>query len=438
MLGYYIRLAAKNLRQQIGLTILLMGAIGIGIGASMTMITVLHVMSGDPLPSRSARLFVPWMDPRPVPNGQPVFGDAEDALTYPDAMALLSAARGTHQAAIAGGRPLVRSSPAEQTVKAAFEQARYVTADFFPMFGVPMLSGRPLDASDIERRAHVAVIDATLSQRLFGTADGTGHRLRVGDADYDIVGITNGWRPQPLFYGSMLDHGFFGDPDTVFLPLTTAMDMALEISSTSCFGAHALPGDRHKSPNCTWLTLWVELPDAKAVTAYKAFLEGYQRDQHTHGRFPKNEPTRLYGMTAWLDHAHLAPNDLALQLWLAICFLAVCLVNIVALLMVKFMRRSGEISVRRALGARERDIFAQFAIEALVIGVGGAVAGLLVTEFGLWSVRQRPDEYANLAHLDTTMLVATVGLAIVSALLAALLPAWRACKVPPALQLKSL
>lgn len=436
MLGYYVRLAAKNLRKQIGLTLLLVGAIGLGIGASMTMITVLHVMSGDPLPGRSSRLFVPWMDPQPLPTGKPTFGHAEDAMTYADAMALVAAARGTHQAAMAGGRPLVRSSPDERTVKAGFDQARYVTADFFPMFGVPMLSGRALDANDIDRHARVAVIDATLSNRLYGTPDGVGHHLRVGETDFEVVGVTDGWHPQPIFYANLAARRFFGGADTLFLPLSTAIDQDLDVSSTSCFGPSAT--DRHKSPTCSWLTVWVELADAAAVKSYTDFLAGYQRDQQAHGRFPKNLPTRLYSMGAWLDRAHLAPNDLSLQLWLAVCFLAVCLVNIVALLMVKFMRRSGEISVRRALGARERDIFLQCAIEALVIGLGGAALGLLVTEFGLWSVRQRPDDYASLAHLDGSMLAATVGLAIGSALLAALLPAWRACKVAPALQLKSL
>lgn len=439
MLGYYVRLAAKNLRQHIGLSLLLVGAIGLGIGASMTMITVLHVMSGDPLPSRSAQLFVPVLDPTPPPTGRPVHGHPEDAFTWPDARALLSAGRAARQAAMAGGTVLVRNSASERPVKADFEPARYVTPDFFPLFAVPMRSGRALEAADVERHARVAVIDAVLSQRLFDTADGVGHRLRVDDTDFDIVGIVDGWNPKPKFYEGIASHGLFGEADKIFVPLSTAMDLDMDVSFTSCFGEQSPEHlARKDSPDCSWLQLWVELPDAAAVHAYEAFLAGYQHDQRAHGRFPRNIPPRLVSMPAWLDHAHLAPNDLALQLWLAVCFLGVCLLNIVALLTAKFLRRSGEISVRRALGARERDIFAQYIVEALLIGVGGAVLGVFVTEFGLWSVRQRPDDYANLAHLDTTMLVATLALAIGSALLAALLPAWRACKVAPALQLKSL
>jgi putative ABC transport system permease protein len=63
---------------------------------------------------------------------------------------------------------------------------------------------------------------------------------------------------------------------------------------------------------------------------------------------------------------------------------------------------------------------------------------LAVAQLGLWSVRQRPDDYAQLAQMDVPMLLGTVALAIIASVLASLLPAWRACRVVPALQLKTL
>jgi putative ABC transport system permease protein len=56
---------------------------------------------------------------------------------------------------------------------------------------------------------------------------------------------------------------------------------------------------------------------------------------------------------------------------------------------------------------------------------------------GLWLVRQQPADYAKLAHLDPLMLVVTFAVAIGATLLAGLLPAWRACRISPALQLKA-
>ena len=72
-----------------------------------------------------------------------------------------------------------------------------------------------------------------------------------------------------------------------------------------------------------------------------------------------------------------------------------------------------------------------------MIGAAGGLLGLGLAWLGLWAVRQQPTPYADLAHLDLTMLGGTLVLAVVSSLLAGLLPAWRGCQVTPAIQLKS-
>ncbi|MGO4776670.1 ABC transporter permease, partial [Lysobacter sp. 2RAB21] len=125
------------------------------------------------------------------------------------------------------------------------------------------------------------------------------------------------------------------------------------------------------------------------------------------------------------------------QVWLAFGFLLVCLLNTVGLLLAKFLRRSGEIGVRRALGATRRAIFAQCLVEAGTIGLAGGLLGLLLAQLGLWAVRQQPVAYAALALLDMSMLFPSFLLAIAASVLAGLLPAWRACQVTPAIQLKS-
>ncbi len=133
----------------------------------------------------------------------------------------------------------------------------------------------------------------------------------------------------------------------------------------------------------------------------------------------------------------MVPSDVRLQAWLAFAFLAVCLLNTVGLLLAKFLRRSVEIGVRRALGASRGAIFTQFLVEAGSVGLIGGVLGLGLAWLGLYAVRQQPVDYAPLARLDPAMLATTFILAIVSSLLAGLLPAWRAARVVPALQLKS-
>jgi putative ABC transport system permease protein len=146
---------------------------------------------------------------------------------------------------------------------------------------------------------------------------------------------------------------------------------------------------------------------------------------------------RLRDVMQWLDFRGVVPSDVRLQTWLAFGFLLVCLLNTIGLLLAKFLRRSSEIGVRRALGASRKAIFSQFLVEAGTVGLVGGALGLGLAWLGLWAVRQQPSDYAALAELDLPMLATTFALAITSSVLAGLVPAWRACQIPPALQLKS-
>ena len=62
MLAYQIRLALKSIRRNPILSSLIVGGIGLGIAVSMTFITGHYMMSGDPLPAKSDRLFVVQID----------------------------------------------------------------------------------------------------------------------------------------------------------------------------------------------------------------------------------------------------------------------------------------------------------------------------------------------------------------------------------------
>ncbi|HET7562588.1 MAG TPA: ABC transporter permease [Rhodanobacteraceae bacterium] len=434
MFSYYLGLAWRSMRRSPVLTALMVVAIGLGIGASMTMITVLHVMSGDPLPGLSAKLYVPMLDPRPASDGKAAPDDVPDGFTWPDAMNLLRAQRADGQAAMAQGIAAVHPEHAGEG--AFFVPGEYATSEFFSMFGVRFHAGAGWTAQQDEARARVVVLSRKLDQRLFGDATGIGRTVRLNDTDFRVIGVLDGWNPQPVFY-RQARHQVFGEADQFFLPLQTGLDVHMPIDGhTSCWGDD---NAGQLSDKCTWVQVWVKLDNPVKALAYHGYLVNYWHDQQAHGRFPrKQSPPRLHGLMAWLAHEHIVPDELSMQTWLAIGFLIVCMLSVVALLLAKFLRRSGEISVRRAMGARRRDVFMQFGVESALIGVAGGLLGIGIAQLGLWSIRQRPDGYAQLAQMNVSMLLTTVVLAIVASVLAGLLPAWRACLVPPALQLKTL
>jgi putative ABC transport system permease protein len=231
--------------------------------------------------------------------------------------------------------------------------------------------------------------------------------------------------------------GSYNSDEDVYLPLTSARSLKMEHDgSTECWGNSGGDPDHLETVNCTWLQFWVQLDTPISVADYRHFLEHYSQDQRAAGRFLRAPNVRLRDLMQWLDHIEVVPGDTRLQVWLSIGFLAVCLINTVGLMLAKFMRRSTELSVRRALGASQRALFGQLLMESGVIGLLGGVGGVPLALLGLWLIRQQPAEYAGLARMDVSMLLATLVIAIAASLIAGLLPAWRACRVAPALQLK--
>ena len=433
MLAYYLRLAARSLRRQPALTALMTVSIGLGIGASITTLTVLHVLSGDPLPGKSRSVYFVQLDPRDKTDFHP--GDEpSEQIGRRDGEALLGARRADRQALMTGGSVPVQLDGS--TIEPLYADARYTSADFFPMFDVPFRAGAPWLAADDDAHARVAVIADALDQKLFGGAGGLGRTLRLDGTDFRIVGVLAPWRPTPHFYD--LNTSTFAESEQVFVPFSTSRDLGLARNgSMDCWGA-VVPGHETDSDvPCVWLQLWVELGTPAKAAAYRDYLQGYAEEQRAAGRYERPTVVRLRNVTEWLDFKRVVPSDVRLQNWLAFAFLVVCMVNTVGLLLAKFLRRSSEIAIRRSLGASRRAVSGQFLTEAGMVGLAGGVLGLGLAVLGLWAVRQQTAEYVSLARLDPSMLIATFALAVAASLLAGLLPAWRACAVPPAAQLKA-
>jgi putative ABC transport system permease protein len=439
MFAYYLDLAIRSLKRNKLLTVLMVLAIAIGIGASMTTLTVMHLLSGDSLPGKSAHIFYPQVDASPGDwhNREPL-----DMMDYRSAVDLWGADRADRQALIVDSpvkvrAPSVNRPPLMLTMLST-------TSDFFPMFDVPFEYGSAWTPSDDANRARVAVISSDLNDKLFGGRDSVGQTLRLRDSDVRIVGVLKSWRPTPEFYyvvgGNFANGetaGYYGKPEDVFVPFQTGLEVnAGNFQQFTCWGFPPKPGYLENAP-CVWIGLWVQLDTPAKQAAYRDFLAHYAQQQKALGRFAKTT-TRMLDLMGWLDYNHVLPRDVKLQTWLAFAFLAICLFNTVGLLLAKFLRRAGEIGVRRALGASRRAVFAQCLTEAGLIGFVGGVGGWLLTLAGLWLVRKQQTPYSDLVHLDVSMFVVTFVLAVVVSLIAGALPALRASRIAPALQLKAL
>jgi len=432
MFGYYLDLAFRSLKRNKVLTVLMVLALALGIGASMTTLTLLALLSGNPLPDKSSQLFYVQLDPYPKDHPFSHSDKLPWLMTYIDAMNLLHAHRAQRQVAIS--MSTMKLTPTTTQQRPFFSDGVMTTADFFDMFEAPFQYGAGWSEADEEARAKVVVIADSLNNQLFAGADSVGRTLRIDDQDFRIIGVLKHWAPQPHFYSLYLGSRDYGDGDTVFVPLQSARAAGMEPINLLSYGTS--DRQRLESSPTIWLGVWAQLPDTAAVSSYRSFLNNYARQQVALGRFQRSR-VGLSGLMQWLDGQRVVPDNVRMQNGLAFSFLLICIVNTVGLLLAKCLRRSKEIGVRRALGASRPAIFAQFMVEAGLVGLAGGVLGLLFAEFGLWCIRRQPADYANLAHLDVSMFACTFAMALAASLVAGILPAWRACAVTPAPQLKS-
>jgi putative ABC transport system permease protein len=434
MFGYYVQLGLRSLRRNPVLTLLMVLVIGVGVAASMTSYAVFRATSGNPIPEKSSQLFIAQIDnygPDSTDNGEPL-----NWLTWRDATALAAAHRAKRQTTL---YPIgVSVVPDQPNTMASPARGYAVQADMFPMFNVPFIYGSPWSAADDAGQARVVVIAKSLNDRVFGGVNSVGREIDLDGHQFRIVGVTDYWDARPRFFDLDSKHGF-GDLGEVYMPFARAIADGLEPAGGNVCNRPSKPGwDNFVHSECLFVTFWAELPDAASAKAYRQFLHDYSAEQTRSGRFSWPPNVRLRDVMEWLDVRHVVPAEARMGLLVSAAFLVICLVNVIGLLLAKFMRRAPEIGIRRALGASRGAIYAQFLLEAASVGLAGGALGVIFTALGTLCIGAVFDPaIADLVHMSLPLLGLTILVALASTLVAAFYPTWRASRVQPAWQLKA-
>ena len=188
---------------------------------------------------------------------------------------------------------------------------------------------------------------------------------------------------------------------------------------------------------CVWTQFWVQLDTPEQAASYKDYLDNYVRDQKEIGRFERPLNTFISNVIEWMEINEVVRNDNRVLVRLSFLFLLVCVLNTVGLLLAKFLGKSGEVALRRAMGASRGAVFSQNLVEVGLIGVLGGMAGAGLAWLGLLAVENLYRGYQHLVQLDLLMLMTAVGLATLAAILAGLYPVWRVSRLAPAGLLKT-
>ena len=437
MFKYNIKLALKSMRRNPVMTALMVAAIAVGIGVSMTTLTVYYLMGSNPIPEKSDVLFAITMDSwdpiRPFDDDTPE--RAPHQVTYHDAERLKALGRGKRQTAMFESSLIIEPVNAEDL---PFEAgARVTSGDFFAMFNVPFIYGSGWDSAADKDAEPVVVLTMQLNERLFGGENSVGNWLTMEGTRFQVVGVVDSWEPTPRFYDPI--NGAFNEINEMFIPysLTRVLELSSAGSDWGWKAEEITSFEQWLNSESVWVQYFIELESPGDRDEYVAHLDAYVNDQKKLGRFERPLNNHIYDVMEWMEYHEVVANDSKVLVGLSFLFLIVCLLSTIALTLTKFVGKKAETSLRRALGASRKIIFKQQLIEVGVIGLSGGLIGILLIMLGLQGIEYLYHSPGGLVRLDWLMIFIAIGVAIVSSMIAGLYPAWRVCRIPPATQLKT-
>jgi putative ABC transport system permease protein len=451
MFNYNFQLAIKSLKDRPSLTFLTILTIAIGLGFYTTVKTMSYQGGQVPLAHKSKNIFLVQMDNREITADEVNHQSRLVDTTYKDTLNLMAMELpGVKQTFNWYTYGILNVE--DKNINPVRTTAGVTSSAFFTMFEPPFLYGNGWDLTTEKSGEGVIVISKLMNDQLFGGKDSVGENIRIGTKVLKVVGVLDTWHLTRKFY----DRGFrSASPDNFFIPHTFAIDNELpRLAGFDCWAADADIARSFSLENtqrlinseCAWVTFWAEIPDEQ-IENYQQQLISYIEEQKTFGRFPREILTYVTNLNDQFSYINGRNDFMNVFSIISSLFFAVCLLNAVGILLAKFMRRTKEVSLRRALGAKKKTIIAQHIIEVMIIGLLGGLLGIVVAHFGLQGMMniqiyasdytRRLEDMQPLFALDFTMITKAFATGIVCTLIASIYPIWRLCNTPPASQLKS-
>ncbi|MBN1283013.1 MAG: ABC transporter permease [Proteobacteria bacterium] len=224
--------------------------------------------------------------------------------------------------------------------------------------------GRWFTEAEMAQRAKVAIIGATIQDKLFGNENPIGATIKLNRINFRVIGIA----PEK---GSM---GPRDQDDVIMVPVTTAM--------------YRLLGKDYLD------TMYVEVTDSESVWPAQQRIEEIIKKRHR--LFQDTDAFHIRNMSEIQEMLSGTMQTMSTLLGIiAAISLLVGGIGIMNIMLVSVTERTREIGLRKAIGARRIDIMAQFLIESTVMSLGGGLLGVLtgsiaaaaLSLFAGWAVR---------------------------------------------------
>ncbi|MBL4826751.1 MAG: ABC transporter permease [Spongiibacteraceae bacterium] len=437
MMSYYAKLAYLSICRTPVMSLLTVITLGIGIGVSMTTLSLFYMMSSNPLSHKNDVLYAVQLDSygknetnRRVANHIPAH------MTYQDTAALRQSDIPLRQVTMFSYGMAV--TPAEEQKNPYIAQVRVSTRDFFAMFDVPFLYGGVWSKAADESPENVVVIDFQTNEHLFNGRNSIGETMNLDGNLFTVIGVLEPWQIAIKVYD--LNESDFEATESLFIPFSLAKTMEM-LPWGNVLSWTNPPSNTYQGflqSETIWLQHWAELPTAETKRQFEQFIENYIREQKTQGRFQKPLSYALSTPSQWIQINGVVSDDNRALVCLSLAFLVVCVVNALALIMAKFIRAASQVGVRRALGASQSAIFYQHLFESGAMGLVGGGLGLIMAQGGLMAIDSLFNgQFDSVAKMDLLMMIACIVFAILASLFAGCYPAWRIAHTSPVIHLKT-
>ena len=224
-----------------------------------------------------------------------------------------------------------------------------VTPDFWRVRGWDLARGEGFGEAELRAAARIAVIGRIVAENLFGVEDPVGKTIRIRDLPFLVVGVL-------AEKGQSLDGR--DQDDTVHVPLTTAQ--------RQLFGMQ-IPGAVR--------FIMVQARSADGLREAEGEVRRLLRQRRRIASGQEDDFT-VRNLTAYAEAAAASARVLSVTLGaIASVSLIVGGIGIMNIMLVSVTERTREIGIRLAVGARQRDVLAQFLLEAMVICLIGGLVG---------------------------------------------------------------
>ncbi len=355
--------AVRGLRARPGFTAVAVLSLGLGIGASTAIFSVLDSLILRRLPVRDPQALVmpaiSEVDEVSSEFSYPAFQRLRNtSALFADAAAMFHLDKYN----VTVKRPGLQSNPDPD---AGIFRAEVVSANYFSTLGVTAMRGRTFSPDDdrILGGHAIAVISYGYWQRIFGKDDrAVGSSITIDSATYTVVGVA-----PPGFTGEWI-----GRPVDAWLPLAS--------------GVAGVPRDL-SDPRATFLQILARLQPTVTVTQADARAQGLFRQIQREG-WPSPNP--YWARRLATQHLLITPaatgyspqrqsfsKPLAILMAVVGLVLLLACANVANLLLARSVVRSRELSVRVALGAGRGRVIRQLLVENLMLAMAGAAVGLL-------------------------------------------------------------